>query len=109
MENKFTNIMTQRTDAELLRIVNEQRNDYQPEAIDAAEEELKIRNLNTEQVNEANQENENKKKIETEKANKKLGTIWKVLSIIFPGIITVIFAGFFKAGGYDRKARELTN
>ena len=108
MENKFISIMTQRTDAELLKIVNEQRNDYQTEALEAAELELKNRNLSIERVQEAIQENETKKQIETDKANVKLSGIWKVLTFIFPGLIQVIFAGTFKADGYDRKASELT-
>jgi hypothetical protein len=108
MENKFTSIMTQRTDAELLKIVNEQRNDYQPEALEAAELELKNRNLSIERVQEAIQENETKKQIETLKANMKLSGGWKVLTFIFPGLIQIIFAGTFKADGYDRKASELT-
>jgi hypothetical protein len=108
MENKFTSVMTQRTDAELLKIVNEQKNDYQPEALEAAELELKNRNLSTERVQEAIQENETKKQIETEKANMKLSGGWKVLTFIFPGLIQIIFAGTFKADGYERKASELT-
>lgn len=108
MDNKFTSTMTQRTDAELLKIVNEQRNDYQPEALEAAELELKNRNLTIERVQEAIQENETKKQIKTEKANVKLSGGWKVLTFIFPGLIQIIFAGTFKADGYDRKASELT-
>jgi hypothetical protein len=108
MENDFTTIMSQRTDAELLKIVNELRNDYQPDAVRAAELELQKRNLTSEQVQEAVHENETKKQIVTEKANAKLSGIWKVLTFIFPGILQVIFAGTFKADGFDRKARELT-
>jgi|WetSurMetagenome_2_1015567.scaffolds.fasta_scaffold1457483_1 hypothetical protein len=108
MENDFTAIMSQRTDAELLKIVNERRNDYQPDAVGAAELELQKRNLSSEQVQEAVHENETKNQIVTEKANAKLSGIWKVLTFIFPGIIQVIFAGTFKADGYDTKARELT-
>ena len=108
MANKFTDIMSPHTDAELLKIVNVQRNDYQSEALEAAELELQKRNLSAEQVQEAVQENETKKLIETEKANVKLGGGWKVLTFIFPGIIQVIFAGTFKVDGYHRKASELT-
>jgi hypothetical protein len=107
MENKFISIMTQRTDAELLKIVNEQKNDYQPEAIEAAELELKNRNLSDEQVEEAIQENRSKEQTETEKSNMPLSGSWKVLTFVFPGLIQVIYAGIFKADGYDRKAREL--
>ena len=108
MENKFSSVMSQRTDADLLKIVNEQRNDFQPEAVEAAEIELKLRNLSNEKIQEANQENEFKNKIAFEKSNLKLGSVWKTLTFIFPGIIQIIFAGTFKADGYDRKARELS-
>lgn len=40
MENKFSLKMSQRTDQELIKIVTNQRNDYQSEAILAAEQEL---------------------------------------------------------------------
>ena len=108
MGNKFASVMAQRSDAELLKIVNESRDDHQPEAIAAAEIELKNRNLSTEQVEIAVQVNETNHKIETEKSNMKLNGIWKALTFIFPGIIQIIFAGTFKADGYDRKASELT-
>jgi phosphomevalonate kinase len=108
MENNFSEVMEQRSDAELLKIVNEQRNDYQPQAVLAAEKELAKRNLSANQVDEAKKENEIKAQIESDKANKKLGSGWKVLTFIFPGIILIIFAGTFKADGYDKKARELT-
>lgn len=109
MENQFTKVMAQRTDAELLRIVNEQKNDYQPEAVEAAENELKSRNLSIQQIQEASKEIEVKHKIDTDKANAKLGFGWKTFAFIFPGIILIIFSGIFKSDGYDRKARELTN
>jgi hypothetical protein len=108
MENNFSEVMEQRTDAELLKIVNEQRNDYQSQAVEAAEKELAKRNLRADQVEEAQKENEIKAQIESDKANKKLGLGWKVLTFIFPGILQIIFAGTFKADGYDKKARELT-
>jgi len=100
--------MSERSDSELLKIVNELRNDYQVEAVEAAETELKNRNLNSTQIEEAIKYNEKTKQITIEKANDKLGTGWKILTFIFPGIIQVIFAVTFKADGYDRKAKELT-
>lgn len=72
MTNEFSIIMSQRTDAELLKIVNEQRNDFQSEAVAAAEAELQKRNLSSTQVQEAVHENEIKKQIESMKANVKL-------------------------------------
>jgi len=107
MTNEFSIIMSQRTAAELLKIVNEQRNDFQSEAVDAAEAELQKRNLSSTQVQEAVHENEIKKQIESMKANLKLASGLKALTFIFPGIIQIIFAGTFKADGYDRKSKEL--
>lgn len=107
MTNEFSIIMSQRTDAELLKIVNEQRNDFQSEAVAAAEAELQKRNLSSTQVQEAVHENEIEKQIESMKANVKLASGLKALTFIFPGIIQIIFAGIYKADGYDRKSREL--
>jgi len=107
MENKFTISMVQLSDTELLKVVTISRNDYQPEAIEAAEIELKNRNLSVQQTEEAIKENESLEQIKIEKANKELGITLKVLSFIFPGIIQILFSRVFKADGYDRKAREL--
>jgi len=107
MENKFTSSMIQLSDSELLKVVTIARNDYQPEAIEAAEIELKNRNLSVQKTEEVIKENEALEQIKIEKANKELGITLKVLSFIFPGIIQILFSRVFKADGYDRKAREL--
>jgi len=107
MEDNFVEIMAQRTDAELLKILKEQRDDYQPDAVLAAEIEFKKRNLSEDQIKTATKEIEIDKKIVLDKANKKLGGGWKTFAFIFPGLLLIIFSGTFKADGYDRKAREL--
>jgi len=107
MTNQFTEQMSKRTNAELLKILNEQHNDYQPEAISAAEAELARRNLTHEQVTTAKQEMETKNQFDERRANEPLGTGWKILTAIFPGVLQIIFSGTFKADGYDKKAREL--
>ena len=99
--------MSQRSDAELLKILNEQRYDYQPEAVVAAEEELKKRNLSVEAIEKAKKEIEINKKVVADKADQKLDGAWKAIAFIFPGLLLVIFSGTFKADGYDRKAKEL--
>ena len=43
--NKFSVVMSEKVDMELVRIVTSERADYQPEAVIAAEEELKWRNI----------------------------------------------------------------
>lgn len=66
MENNFSKVMAQRSDSELLKIVNELRNDYQPEAIEAAEIELISRSLNNDQIENAKKEIEFQDKITSE-------------------------------------------
>ncbi|MCF8335957.1 MAG: hypothetical protein K9H65_05080 [Bacteroidales bacterium] len=52
MENRFTSIMTERSNEELMEILLRRRNDYQSEAVDAARSELKRRNLSQQQFEE---------------------------------------------------------
>ena len=49
MKNQFSDAMSKRTDADLQIIVTEQRNDFQPEAIEAAEQEINERKLKQEE------------------------------------------------------------
>ena len=49
-----------------------------------------------------------KNSIAYEKSNIKLDIVWKVLTLIFPGILQLLIAGTFRADGYDRKAKELS-
>ncbi|MCO4294068.1 hypothetical protein NF867_14470 [Solitalea sp. MAHUQ-68] len=68
---------------------------------------MALRNLSDDQIETANQENIRITEITESKSNTPLGTFWKVLTFIFPGVIQIIFSGTFKADGYDRKAKEL--
>ena len=56
MKQDFTEVMSKRTDEELIEIVKVKRNDYQPEAVEAAEKELDKRQVNSEQVEQVEQE-----------------------------------------------------
>ncbi|MDR2425298.1 MAG: hypothetical protein LBD59_11360 [Prevotellaceae bacterium] len=107
MTNKFEDVMLQRTDADLLKIITGPADDYQPEALKAAKQEFAKRNLSANQIETAKQEIEQDQKIRSIKANQPLETAWKILTFIFPGLIQIIFSGTFKADGFDRKAREL--
>ena len=52
MENKFNEIMSQRTDEELIKIVTVERERYNPITIEAAETEIKKRNIDTNRFEE---------------------------------------------------------
>lgn len=45
MENRFTEVMSQRTNTELINVLTSKRTEYEPEALTAAETELAKRNL----------------------------------------------------------------
>ena len=107
MTNNFSQIMSERSNAELLRIVNEERADYQSEAIEAAEKEIDKRNLSTEQIESATKEIKNKKQIDEGKANEPLGIGWKIFAMLCPGLILILFSKTFSAEGYFRKSKEL--
>lgn len=100
--------MAERTDAELIKILTEQRDDYEKEAVIACENELESRNLNIDEIEIAKKENEEITKKVISKANEKLSAGLKILTFLIPIVLVIIFAGVFKADGYDRKAKELS-
>lgn len=107
MSYTFSEVMAKQTDAELLKIITELRNDYEAEAIVAAEAELIKRNLSHDQILEAKYENQIKQMAAAERANQPLQTIWKILTFLLPGFIQIIYSGVFKAEGYYRKEKEV--
>ena len=106
MDDKVAEIMSKRSDAELIEIVTKTRNDYQQEALDAAEKELENRNLTVEQVESAKQKIEIKQQLIEENANVSLGIGWKLLTFFLPGIVNFLVARALKGEGYERKWRE---
>lgn len=50
MNTDFKDVMSKRTDDELIQIVTIDKNKYQPLAIEAAEEEIKKRNIDTTKI-----------------------------------------------------------
>ena len=56
MSTDFKDVMSKRTDEELIKIVTVDRNGYQPLAVAAAEEEIKNRNIDIEKVEQVESE-----------------------------------------------------
>ena len=103
----FEKTMKDAPDAELIRIVITNRDEYQEAAIAAAEAELQRRNIPAEQLSllKTKQLDENAEK--AYKAATPLEIPWKILAFLLPGIFQLVIAGSFKANGYDRKANEV--
>ncbi|MBV8391031.1 MAG: hypothetical protein JO080_14595 [Mucilaginibacter sp.] len=108
MKNEFDNIMSQRTDAELIQILNGPPDNYQPAALEAARRVFEGRNLSDEKISAAKQEIEQDRLRDDLKSNEPLPIFLKIIAFIFPGILLLLFAGLFKGGGYDKKAKDLT-
>jgi hypothetical protein len=107
MENKFIELMAKRSDSELIEIVTKLRDDYQPEAVSAAEVEIEKRNLSTLQIEKANSEIKTKEIHLQERENEPLGTGQRIMFFIFFwGIIPWVMAGTFKADGYAKKHKD---
>jgi hypothetical protein len=107
MPNEFEAAMFNQTDADLIRIISSEPGDFRPAAVEAAGRELSRRNLSEVLIIAIKQDIEHKQRLDRFKAKQPLGTGLKILSCIFPGIIQLMFAGMFKADGYDRKAKEM--
>ena len=107
MENKFKEVMTKRSDSELLEIVTKHRNDYQKEAVEAAESEIKNRNLSEDQIDKAKEDILTKEKNQKGKEIEPLQTGQKILFFIFFwGVIPWAMAGTFKSNGNIKKYKD---
>lgn len=104
---KFTEVMKERSYNELLEIVGKLRNEYQHEAVVAAELELKNRKPPVE-INEPEE-----KKLKTNKqpvfgkANESLKDYQKIYYLIVPHPFNFIEAKRLESEGYFRKAKEV--
>lgn len=106
MGNQYDDVMTELSNAELLEIVTKLRNEYEPDAILAAENELTRRNLSTDEVRQTESIIEDKYEEIVQKANAPLQDHWKVLTLLLPGFINLMIARSLKNDGYDRKYQE---
>ena len=109
MENRFTEVMLQRTDIELTNIVTNKRTEYDADALIAAELELTKRNVTIDKLEIANEIFANEQKQQEKIATEPLGLFWKVFAFIFPGGALIIASSLIGMKGYDRKSKELFN
>lgn len=107
MENQFTEIMSKKSDRELLEMVTKLKDSFQPEAINAAKVEIETRDISEEKIKELEKEIEEKERIDLENQNEPLETVQRILFFVFFwGFIPWAIAGTFKNKGYTRKSRD---
>jgi len=93
MTTDFKDVMSQRTDEELIKIVTIQRDDYQRIAVEAAEEEIKKRGIDTTKVEEIKTYLEEKIEEEKEFDSKKVKSTIRLLNFIIDSIaFLIVFA-----------------
>jgi len=105
--NTFDKAMAKHSDSELVEITTVFRKGYQVDAVKAAEEELKKRNLTVDRLADAHKEIEAKEQARSDKENEPLQIYWIVLTFIFPGVMSLLIAGALKAEGYERRHKEI--
>jgi hypothetical protein len=102
----FIEIMSQKSDEQLLKIIARPQ-DYQPEALEAAQREVSKRNLSSERVEVVKNEIIEEEKLSLAKAAIPLEGTYKTLSFFFPGIILLMISSALRTNGYEKKASDL--
>jgi uncharacterized RDD family membrane protein YckC len=90
MNSDFKDVMFKRTDDELIKIVTLDKGKYQPLAIEAAEEEIRKRNIDTTKIEQVKVELTAKFEEEEEFETKKVSSLTRFLNFIIDGIVWFI-------------------
>ncbi len=106
MATNFTELMSSKSDEQLLKIIA-RPGDYQTEALDAARREISRRNLSADRLEEARKEVVIEEQRSTEKANMPLEGTYKALSFFFPGFIPAMMSTALRTNGYEKKASDM--
>lgn len=108
MKNNYRDTMSNMSSKELLKIVEIEKDDYEPNAIKAAEQELFTRSLSQEELDLIRHEIHKEMLVANQRANESLGLGLRILAALIPGVIQLIISGFLNANGYHKKAKQLT-
>ena len=106
LPREFWEALPQKSDAELYEILSREE-DYLPEALAAAKDELSKRNVAPERIAELEKKVESEKKEETAKAELRLALPLRVMIFLFcGGIFGILLALYYGHNGYKRKASD---
>jgi len=95
-----------KTDVELYDMLDHQE-DWLPEALAAAREELRKRNLSPDKITQIESAAQSQKAAMSTKANERLGWPMRIfLFIFFAGIFGAVLAVYYDHKGYKRKASD---
>lgn len=112
MENEFAQVMSERTDEELIKIVTAERDNYNPTAIEAAESEVEKRNIDTNTFQEfkekATAERTAKNKVDSNVVNSGIRFVNFLIDFII-WIISAFILSFLLEIFIDTNQKELIN
>ncbi len=92
MNSDFKAVMAKRTDEELIKIVTVERDGYQPLGVEAAEEEIKNRNIDTSKIEQVKIELKSKAEEQKKFDSKKVSAITRFINFIVDTIAFFILA-----------------
>ncbi len=96
MNTDFKDVMSKRTDEDLIKIVTVDRDGYQPLAVEAAEQEIKNRNIDTTKIEQVKADLTTKFEEQKEFDSKKVSSLTRFIHFIIDTIaffiLTMIFA-----------------
>ena len=95
MNTDFKDVMSKRTDEDLIRIITVDRDGYQPLAIEAAEEEIKKRNIDTTKIEQVKVDLTAKIEKQKEFDSKEVGSLTRFIHFIIDTILFVILTMIF--------------
>jgi hypothetical protein len=102
----FWNQLSARSDEELYDMLSHEQ-DYQPEALVAAREELARRKLAPERVTALEGRAQSEKARELSKAEERLGWPLRIVIFVFcSGLVGAILAVYYDSKGYSKKASD---
>jgi hypothetical protein len=89
MNANFLAVMEKKSDKDLISLVFVNRKDFEKEAVEAAEGELKTRNICLDRKKEIIYNSIEEAKFNEQKAEMKLSWSWKILCFLLPCFITL--------------------
>ena len=95
MKNKFAKVMSEMTDEELIKIVTIERDEYQPLGLEAAESEIKKRNIDTSKFEEIKKKAKEEKELRVKIDSYTVGTKIRFLNFIIDFISWLIMVEIF--------------
>jgi uncharacterized RDD family membrane protein YckC len=95
MNTDFKDVMSKRTDEDLIKIVTVDRDGYQPLAVEAAEQEIKNRNIDTTKIEQVKADLTTKIEEQKEFDSKKVSSLKRFIHFIVDTIAFVILTMIF--------------